>query len=123
MMFDEDKRRVKFKSYLPDKILINLSLADTLKISNNYYNINSIETNYLTGVSMLDLILVGRSKLRQFETNFTVTNNIATDLHITYVDINGAIAEATLTGSSTSNLPIVGEVIGFSHGEYDIQKT
>lgn len=123
MMFDEDKRRVKFKSYLPDKILINLSLADTLKISNHYYNINSIETNYLTGVSVLELTLVGRSRLRQFDKNFTVTNNISTDLHITYVDVNGAIAEATLVGNSSSNLPIVGGVVGSSHSEYDIEKT
>ena len=119
MMFDEDKRRVKFNAHLPQGLILNLSLADTLLISNNFYNINSIETNYLTGVSKLDLTLVGRSELDQFNTgNWEVTNNGTTDLKITFMESNGGIGTFTISPSGTLSYNMVGGVIGFNHAEF-----
>ena len=67
LMFDEDKRKVKYNSNIPQSVLIDLHISDTLKINNHFYVINSLETNYLTGNTILDLTLVGRRKLIQFE--------------------------------------------------------
>ena len=119
MMFNEDKRRVNFKAYIPQSVIVNLSLADTLHISNSFYNINSIETNFLTGMSKLDLTLVGRSELLQFHKSWDITNNSSTDvLHITYMDLNGEIVRGQVSTSTTTNFSMIGDVIGHSHNDY-----
>jgi hypothetical protein len=119
MMFNEDKRRVTFKSHLPQGVILNLSLADTFRINNKFYNINSIDTNYLTGVSKLDLTLVGRSRLPQFHTSWTITNNDSANiLYITYIDINGELVRGQVAVSSTVTLSMIGDVIGHSHNDY-----
>jgi len=117
LMFDEDKRKVKLKAHIPQSKLLLLKLSDTLRISNKFYNINAIETNYLSGVTELDLILVGNSKLEQFATDTrSLENESTTELvYITYVDAStGEISNTTIAPSSTINLDMVGSVIGSS---------
>ncbi len=117
LMFDEDKRKVKLKAHIPQSKLLLLKLSDTLRISNKFYNINAIETNYLSGVTELDLILVGNSKLEQFTTDTrSIENESTTDsVYITYVDAStGEISNALILPSSTINLDMVGSVIGSS---------
>ena len=120
MMFDEDKRSVMFESYLPLGVIMDMKLSDTLFINNHYYNINSIETNYLTGVSKLDLTLVGRSKLLWFNGEIkAITNTHATDdLYITYLNAGGSISSFTIASGGTFTLSYVGKIVGSSHNDY-----
>tara|TARA_R110000803_G_scaffold8340_4_gene26761 strand:+ start:3272 stop:5626 length:2355 start_codon:yes stop_codon:yes gene_type:complete len=120
MMFDEDKRSVMFDSYLPLGVIMDIKLSDTLFINNHYYNINSIETNYLTGVSKLDLTLVGRSKLLWFnDESKAITNTHATDdLYITYLNAGGSISSFTIAAGGTFTLSYVGKIVGSSHNDY-----
>ena len=54
-VFDPQRRLVKLKAYLPDKFLINYSLADTIIINGDKFRINSIKTDVTTGKSDLEL--------------------------------------------------------------------
>ena len=57
-VFNSKRRLTKVKAYLPTRFLISYSLADTLKIADRLYNINSITTNLNTGESELELLNV-----------------------------------------------------------------
>lgn len=113
LMFDENKRSVKFKAFIPQGMLINITLADTLVISNNFYVINSIETNYLTGESLLDLTLTGKSKIRNFEKNTeTITNASATNvLRIVYMNQSGVLISQNIAASGSAVIDKIGDVI------------
>ena len=117
LMFDEDKRKINFKAHIPQSQLLLLKLSDTLRISNKFYNINSLETNYLSGVTKLDLTLVGNSQLEQFNTDTRSLENESTteSVYITYVDAtSGEISNALILPSSTITLDMVGSLIGSS---------
>ena len=117
LMFDEDKRKVKLKAHIPQSKLLTLKLSDTLRISNKFYNINAVETNYLSGVTELDLILVGNSKLEQFTTDTRSLENTSSteSVYITYVDAStGEISNTLISPSSTITLDMVGSLIGSS---------
>jgi len=120
MMFDEDKRRVKLNAHIPQSLLLNLSLADTLVISNRFYNLISIDTNYLTGQSVLDLALVGRSKLQQFEVTNQLVENLSgsSDFRFTYMHKDGYLVEEILAIQASSPFEMVGTLIGFSHPDF-----
>ena len=55
-VFDVRNRLTKVSAYLPLKILLNYTLADRLSISGNRYKINSIQTNFKTGKSEIELL-------------------------------------------------------------------
>ena len=55
-VFNTKRRLTKVKAYLPTNFLISYSLADTLRIADREYNINSITTNLNTGESELELL-------------------------------------------------------------------
>ena len=55
-IFNTKQRLTKLKAYLPQRILMNYSLADKFVIAGNTYKINSISTNLLTGASDLELL-------------------------------------------------------------------
>jgi len=57
-VFNTKRRLTKVKAYLPVGFLISYSLADTLKIADRQYIINSIQTNLQTGESELELLNV-----------------------------------------------------------------
>ena len=48
----------KFKAYLPISVILNLKLQDKIIVFENVYKINSITTNFETGLSNLELINV-----------------------------------------------------------------
>jgi hypothetical protein len=54
--FNISKRITKLTAYLPQRILINMTLADRFVINNQSYKINSIQTNLATGESKLELL-------------------------------------------------------------------
>ena len=121
MMFDEDKRSVVFKSFLPSSLVKQITLSDTLTINNSFYSINSIETNYLNGESKLDLTLVGMSKLSYFtKKTIRVTNTGAVDLRITYLNQSGVLEEAIILIGNFSDIALVGEISSFSNSEYTL---
>ena len=117
LMFDEDKRKVKLKAHIPQAQLLLLKLSDTLRLSNKFYNINSLETNYLSGVTKLDLTLVGNSQLEQFNTDSrNLENESTTDsVYITYLDATTGLIDNTLIAPSTTiAVSMVGSLIGSS---------
>ena len=119
LIFDENTRKVKFSAELPQRIILQLKLSDILYISGKYYQINSIETNYLTGKSLLDLTLTGRSKLDVFQKNsYDVENTGGSDLRVTYVNWNGFIAETTIASGNTTQIDCVGYISTFSNQFY-----
>jgi len=56
--FDLSRRLTKVKAYLPISIILNLKLQDKIVVFQNLYKINSIKTNFETGLSDLELINV-----------------------------------------------------------------
>ena len=58
-VFDKSRRISKFTAFLPQRILINMTLADRFVINSQSYKINSITTNLLTGESKLELLNEG----------------------------------------------------------------
>tara|TARA_R110002126_G_scaffold36443_2_gene110900 strand:- start:250 stop:1125 length:876 start_codon:yes stop_codon:yes gene_type:complete len=122
MMFDEDKRSVVFKAFIPTSIIEKMSLSDTLIINNSFYNINSIDTNYLNGESKLDVTLVGKSQLSYFvDSTKVIANTSATEtLRITYLNTSGFVDSATIATSASLSVDSIGEVISFSHTEFTV---
>ena len=120
MMFDEDKRSVVFKSFLPASLVNKITLSDTLTINNSFYSINSIETNYLSGQSKLDLTLVGMSKLSFFtKKTLSITNTAGSgSLRITYLNQSGVLEEATILSGNSSDIALIGQVASFSNSDY-----
>ena len=55
-VFNTRTRLYKVKAYLPLRIILNLSLADKLVAFDTIFKINSLRTNFATGVSELELI-------------------------------------------------------------------
>ncbi len=122
MMFDEDKRMVKFQAYLPLKEIINLNLADTITINNHFYNINSIDTNYLTGKSSLELTLVGKSELSYFKRqNLTITNDSSSQtLKITYISWTGNLTQKNISVGNSFSVNHIGQLLSYNHEDYTI---
>ena len=55
-VFNTQRRLLKIKAYLPQKVLMNYTLADIFVIGNKEYRINSITANLNTGESELELL-------------------------------------------------------------------
>tara|TARA_Y100001937_G_scaffold24132_3_gene34698 strand:- start:972 stop:3224 length:2253 start_codon:yes stop_codon:yes gene_type:complete len=55
-LFNIRTRLYRVKAYLPLRIILNLSLADKLVAFDTIFKINSIKTNFATGISELELI-------------------------------------------------------------------
>ena len=122
MMFDEDKRGVKHTAHLPLNVVMDLQINDVLLINNQYHSINSIETNYLTGESKLDLTIVGRERLPYHEIySRTITNDSTSlDLHIVFMNGSGSLESWTIGSSGSLTYYMTGEIMSFSHNDYTI---
>ena len=122
MMFDEDKRGVKHTAHLPLNVVMDLQINDVLLINNQYHSINSIETNYLTGESKLDLTIVGRERLPYHEIySRTITNdNTSLDLHIVFMNGSGSLESWTIGSSGSLTYYMTGEIMSFSHNDYTV---
>ena len=57
-VFTKEKRLFKYRAKLPLSFLSTFSLADDIIIFDRLYRINSIKTNFLTGISELELLNV-----------------------------------------------------------------
>lgn len=55
-VFNERRRLTKLTAYLPLRVLLNYTLADTFIVNGKRYKINSITTDFMTGKSDLELL-------------------------------------------------------------------
>ena len=62
-VFDIESRLFTFKAYIPGEILVDIRLNDVLIIHDTEYRINKLSTNFLTGLTTLELL-----NLRTLET-------------------------------------------------------
>jgi len=90
--FSLSRRLTKFKAYLPISIILNLKLQDKIIVFENIYKINSITTNFETGLSELELINV--------VSNLKAVNN-DNDLALT-IDMTLATIDSTRITIDTS---------------------
>ena len=74
-MFDERTRKVNLTAFLSEGIVSQLTPADTIKIGDRKFLIESYSTNYGTGQTELSLIEVPSNLLNEF-----VSANITTSI-------------------------------------------
>ena len=55
-VFNERRRLTKLTAYLPLRVLLNYTLADTFIVNGKRYKINSITTDFMTGKSEIELL-------------------------------------------------------------------
>jgi hypothetical protein len=108
-VFDESNRLKKISAYLPLRILYKYTLADRFIYSGKSYKINSIETDFYTGKSDIELINDYVNIPIDYEAP-TAPSNL-TDI---------AKTETTITiqwTASTDNIGVVGYNIELNQGE------
>jgi hypothetical protein len=108
-VFDESNRLKKISAYLPLRILYKYTLADRFVYSGKSYKINSIETDFYTGKSEIELINDYVNIPIDYEAP-TAPSNL--------IDI--AKTETTITiqwTASTDNIGVVGYNIDLNQGE------
>jgi len=55
-IFNEKRRLIKMKAWLPLRIIYNLKMNDLVTVNNQKYRINTIKTNLITGESDMELL-------------------------------------------------------------------
>ena len=101
-IFDPQRRLTSTSAYLPLSMLMNLSLADDIRIFDNLYRINKITTNFETTKSQLELINIKEDAGAAIEVNIIVPDRfipantcITVDTLIYNVDTTTITADAT----------------------------
>lgn len=120
--FDETSRRVSINAYLTPGLVENIKMNDSLRISNNLYRIQTMETNHQTGRTRFELILVGDIDIDDFT---YYTTNIANDsgsetLLVVYINSSGYPDLLTIAPSGNSNVTYLGDLKSFSHDDYTL---
>lgn len=111
-LFDADKRRMSVQAILPLGFIKDLYLGDILQIRGNYYTLNSIETDFMTGISKLDMTQTGTSKNINFRTNTaSITNASGASSYITYLDTSGNITTSTVADATSVDIDMIGLLI------------
>ncbi len=109
-MFDENRRVHKYISYIPLTKLKNINLNDRIKISGRLYIISSIDTNFKTLKTKLELISIEQSDLNPYtEVCNTYVNDSETDsASIVYMTTSGVIEHATIPSDSSLTVCSIG---------------
>lgn len=99
-IFDPQRRLTNVKAFLPLSMIMNLSLADKVRIFDNVYRINKITTNFETVQSNLELINIVEGETIEIEPvipdKFIPINTcITADTDTRYADITTLTADAT----------------------------
>lgn len=111
-LLDEDKRVVKGRAMLSQGFLKDLKLSDVLTVRGNFYNISSIETNFTTGISSLELIQIGRQRLPNWSVRAaSATNNTGATVYVTYINDSGYITTVSVANTGSLNINTIGEVL------------
>lgn len=103
LSFDENKRRASYTAFLPLRLVKDIEPNDKLIIHNNTHLIESIETNYLTGASRLELVLITEADSDTFDTQ-TVTNDTGASGFFVILDpTTGLLQNVTLSSGATDS--------------------
>ena len=87
--FDINRRLSKFQAYLPLSVTKNIKLQDKVIVFTNLYKINSLVTNFETGLTKLELI----NEVTNFKT-FTNDNSLARTIDASLVTVDSTIVTA-----------------------------
>jgi len=110
-VFDESNRLKKISAYLPLRILYKYTLADRFVYSGKSYKINSIETDFYTGKSEIELINDYVNIPIDFEAPTTPTN-------VQVVQGSETSTSFSITWTaSTDNVGVVGYNIDLNQGD------
>lgn len=101
LTFDENKRRASYRAFLPLKLVKDIEPNDKLIIHNNPHLIESIETNYLTGESKLELVLITESDTDMFETQTVQNTTGSTDYFVILDPTTGHLNNVSLANNGT----------------------
>ena len=110
-VFDESNRLKKISAYLPLRILYKYTLADRFIVSGKTYKINSIETDFYTGKSQIELINDYVNTPIDYEAPTTPTN-----LQLVQGSETSTSFSITWT-ASTDNVGVVGYNIDLNQGD------
>lgn len=86
--FSQSRRLSKFKAYVPMSVISNLKLEDKIIVFSNLYKINTLTTNFATGLSSFELI--------NETIDFTTTANQNSSDEARTIDGSGITADSTL---------------------------
>jgi hypothetical protein len=110
-VFDESNRLKKISAYLPLRILYKYTLADRFVYSGKSYKINSIETDFYTGKSEIELINDYVNIPIDFEAPTTPTN-------VQLVQGSETSTSFSITWTaSTDNVGVVGYNVDLNQGD------
>jgi hypothetical protein len=101
LTFDENKRRASYTAFLPLRLVKDIEPNDKLIIHNNTHLIESIETNYLTGESKLELVLITEADTDMFETQTVQNTTGSTDYFVILDPTTGHLDNVTLANNAT----------------------
>ena len=110
-VFDESNRLKKISAYLPLRILYKYTLADRFVYSGKSYKINSIETDFYTGKSEIELINDYVNIPIDFEAPTAPTN---------LQEVQGSVTSTSFSitwTASTDNVGVVGYNIDLNQGD------
>ena len=110
-VFDESNRLKKISAYLPLRILYKYTLADRFIVSGKTYKINSIETDFYTGKSQIELINDYVNTPIDYEAPTAPTN-----LQLVQGSETSTSFSITWT-ASTDNVGVVGYNIDLNQGD------
>jgi len=101
LTFDENKRRASYTAFLPLRLVKDIEPNDKLIIHNSTHLIESIETNYLTGETKLELVLITEADTDMFETQTVQNATGSTDYFVILDPTTGYLDNVTLANNST----------------------
>ena len=101
LTFDENKRRASYTAFLPLRLVKDIEPNDKLIIHNNTHLIESIETNYLTGETKLELVLITEADTDMFETQTVQNTTGSTDYFVILDPTTGHLDNVTLANNAT----------------------
>lgn len=114
-IFDEDKRLVSVEAYLPQGFIKNFSLADTLTINGNFFNVSEMQTNYMTGKTEMKLIQVGKARLDNWRVRTaSATNGTGATVYYTYVNSSGYLTSSSVANGASTTFDCIGDVLRVS---------
>ena len=111
-MFDETKRIHSYDARLPITMINRIGLNDRLVISGRQYLINSMDTNFETLQTRLELTSIEEGNLNSYKLNCrTYTNSSTTDeAHVVYMDEFGQIEYTSIAADTSLEVCSIGDV-------------
>ena len=111
-MFDETKRLHSYDAKLPITMVNRIGLNDRLVISGRQFLINSMDTNFETMNTRLELTSIEEGNLSSYKLNCNTYANTSTtdEANIVYMDEFGQIEYTSIPASSSLEVCSIGDV-------------